>query len=64
MYQHTNNTCRWCGVAEETLNHVVNCGEREENIIENAEKSVDDCALDDLDAIARQVKTFLDKVDL
>ena len=34
------------------------------NIIENAEKSVDDCALDDLDAIARQVKTFLDKVDL
>jgi len=41
-YQHSNSTCRWCGVAEETLDHVVNCGETEENYIENAEKSVDE----------------------
>ena len=62
-YQHSDNTCRWCGVDDETLNHIVNCGESE--LIPDAEKSVDEISeIGVLDIIARQVKTFLTKVDL
>ena len=64
-YQHSDNTCRWCGVSDETVNHIVNCGESEEKWIDNAEESVDGIStFDDLEVIARRVKTFLAKVDL
>ena len=39
-YQHSDNTCRWCGVDEETLNYIVSCGESEQNFIPDAEKSM------------------------
>ncbi len=31
-YQYKNNLCRWCGVADETVMHVVNCGSNGEKL--------------------------------
>ena len=64
-YKHSDSSCRWCGVNEETLNHIVNCGESEQNFIDDAEKSVDEiCEIGRLNTIARQVNAFLTKVEL
>ena len=54
--------CRWCGVAEETLEHVVNCGKSRP--INGIEKRLNQMDLKDLEEVASRVKKFLAHVEV
>jgi len=61
-YQNSYYMCRWCGVTDETLEHVVNCGS--EGVMSNVEKVVTELGdSDKLGDVARRVKDFLSRVD-
>ena len=62
-YKHADCLCRWCGVCDETLNHVVNCGSDNEPIID-VEKTLQDLDIDELSRIALRVDEFLAKVEV
>ena len=62
-YQHKDNFCRWCGVSDETVSHVVNCGASGDKI-ENVEKTLILC--NDklkLSQIADRVEDFISRVE-
>ena len=61
-YKVTNTSCRWCGVGEETLNHVVNCGKS--TLITNVDEILCEMKLHKLKEIATRVEDFLSKVDV
>ena len=61
-YKFNNTSCRWCGVAEETLQHVVNCGKSQPII--GIEKTLTQMDLKGLKEIASRVKEFLAKVEV
>ncbi len=61
-HQFKNNFCRWCGIADETLSHIVNCGSTGEKL-EDVEQSVLSC--NDtlkLSLIANRIEDFLSRV--
>ena len=61
-YKFSDQTCRWCGVCEETLQHVVNCGK--ETQIDNIEQVLQEMELTKLKDIAIRVDDFLSKVEV
>ena len=63
-YQHKDNFCRWCGVSDETLVHVVNCGVHGERI-ENVEQTLVLCNDNlKLSLIADRVEDFISRVEI
>ena len=32
-FSHNDTLCRWCGMSDETLDHVINCGEETKSLI-------------------------------
>jgi uncharacterized protein YnzC (UPF0291/DUF896 family) len=61
-YQNSDCTCRWCGVADETLEHVVNCGS--DGLIADVDEIVKELNSDKLEDVARRVENFLSKVEI
>ena len=61
-YKYSDMSCRWCGVAEETLEHVTNCGK--DQSINDIEKSLTQMDLKEMKEIALRVKEFLAKVEV
>ena len=61
-YKFSDQTCRWCGVCEETLQHVVNCGK--ETQIDNIEQLLQEMEFRKLKDIAVRVDDFLSKVEV
>ena len=60
-YKFSDLSCRWCGIKEETLSHIVNCGQEGELI--NADNVLKEMMLDDLKELASRVEKFLSKID-
>ena len=61
-YKFSDTSCRWCGVAEETLEHVTNCGKSEP--INDIDKILTKMDLKDLKEVASRVKEFLANVEV
>ena len=61
-YKYKDTSCRWCGVAEETLEHIVNCGQ--EATINNVEEILAEMDLGKLKEIARRVSEFTERVEV
>ena len=62
MYQNRSLECRWCGVTDETLQHIVNCGSEE--VMVEVEKAVENQEWSKLGHVARKVKEFLSRVEV
>ena len=63
-YKYENGGhCRWCGVVDETLEHVVNCGSSGSKI-HNVKESIrgDDILL--MKRIAERIEDFLERVEV
>ena len=58
-----NNHCRWCGVSDETLAHIVNCG-YEGKHMESAEKIICGTDMREMSELANRVQDFLDRVEV
>ena len=62
-YKFKDSLCRWCGVTDETLPHIVNCGRDDEKIVD-VERALHEMKLEELSKIASRVDEFLAKVDV
>ena len=62
-YRFKDCVCRWCGVGDETLEHIVNCG-RDEEQIDNIEKVLSEMDVELLNKVALRVEDFLSKVEV
>ena len=63
MFGDGDNHCRWCGICDETLDHVVNCGYDGE-VVESAEKIVLGSDIQKMRNIAERVEDFLRRVEV
>ena len=62
-FKFKDSLCRWCGVTDETLEHIVNCG-RDDEMIVDVEKVLHELKLEEVGRVASRVNEFLDKVDI
>ena len=62
-YGDDEKYCRWCGVSDETLDHIVNCGYVGETI-DSAEHIVHGSDLQKMKNIAERVEDFLQRVEV
>jgi hypothetical protein len=62
-YQDHEKHCRWCGVSDETLNHVVNCGYKGETI-ESADCIIYGSDIQEMKNIAVRIEDFLRRVEV
>ena len=53
IYIKEHTSCRWCGVAEETLEHIINCGR--EVVVSNVEEILAEMDLEKLNEVALRV---------
>ena len=63
QYKHVDFQCRWCGVCDETLEHVANCGINDGQII-NVEKTLQEMNIDELHKVVLRVDDFLSRVEV
>ena len=61
-YQGANH-CRWCGISDETLGHIVNCGTNGCNI-DNVENIIYGTDINQMKEIAVRIEDFLEKVEV
>ena len=57
------NYCRWCGICDETLSHIVNCGSDDEDI-EDVEETIYGTDLQKLKLVAQRIENFLERVEV
>ena len=64
QYKYRNNNhCRWCGVSDETLEHVVNCGYEGEHM-EAVEEIINGTDLEKMRELADRIEDFLERVEV
>ena len=61
-FKHSDNLCRWCGVNDETLQHIVNCGN--DVIISDTVTVVNELRKDQMEMVAERVEMFISKVEV
>ena len=61
-FSHNDTLCRWCGMSDETLDHVINCGE--ETKLVDTEENLNLLNHKEIEKIAWRVDEFLSKVDI
>lgn len=64
-YEYKENLhCRWCGVSEETLQHVVNCG-ASGPVVVGVDKIIEECRdLEQMKVVAQRIENFLERVEV
>ena len=64
-YQYENNKhCRWCGVSDETIQHIVSCGS-DGPVISDVERIIQEGNnLEQMKNIAERIENFLDRVEV
>ena len=62
-YDDHQNHCRWCGVHDETLDHIVNCG-YDGHCIQNVEEIMNGTDLQQMREMAVRIEDFLERVDV
>ena len=63
-YKYPNGGhCRWCGVVNETLDHVVNCGS-DGCVIQNIEEVMQGKDIYQMKRIAERLYDFLERVEV
>ena len=62
-FMQYENHCRWCGISDETLKHIVNCGFNDENI-EDIEEILHGTDLQKLKLVAQRIEDFLERVEV
>ena len=60
-YRFKDLSCRWCGISDETLEHIVNCGQGSR--ISDVEKVLAEMEMDKLKEVALRVQDFLWRID-
>ena len=63
-YKFKDSVCRWCGICDEKLEHIVNCGRNEDDHIHDVDMALSELNLDMLNKIALRVDEFLGKVEV
>ena len=64
QYKYKENMhCRWCGISEETLSHVVNCG-FDGDTLENVDEIVYGSNMQNMREVARRVEDFLERIEV
>ena len=61
-FKFSDTSCRWCGVAEETLEHITNCGK--DQSIDDVDEVLAQMDLEKLKEVALRVEEFLAKVEV
>ena len=61
QFKYNENSCRWCGIGEETLSHIVNCGNEE---CVDAETILTNMEVTELKVLAKRIQDFLSRVEL
>ena len=62
-YKFSDTACRWCGIGDETIDHIVNCGRSE--VVSNVESILEKgMEIKILEEIAIRVKDFVSKVEI
>ena len=65
-YKYTDAVCRGCGIAEENVNHVINCGESIEVVMEEVTRlgkvTQENCI--NLQAQAKKIMSFIEEYSL
>ena len=63
-YQYKDGThCRWCGVSDETLGHIVNCGYHGEEL-RNVDEVLKGEDVAQMRNVAERIQDFLDRIDV
>ena len=60
-YRFKDLSCRWCGISDETLEHIVNCGQVSR--ISDVDRVLAEMEMDKLKEVALRVQDFLWRVD-
>lgn len=63
-YKYNDSVCRWCGICDEKLEHIVNCGRNEDDHIHDVDMALSELDLEMLNKIALRVDEFLGKVEV
>ena len=58
------NHCRWCGICDETLSHIVNCGFDNDRNIEDVEDVIYGTDLQKMKIVAQRIEDFLERVEV
>ena len=62
-YKYTDNTCRWCGISDETAVHIVNCG-AEGRVLDEVEDVMSTCTdMVSVSMVVDRISSFCDKVE-
>ena len=63
-FKYNDTVCRWCNLEEETLSHIINCGE-------DPLQAIDPCNIEQMDnemtsrvsRITYRIQEFMEKID-
>ena len=55
--------CRWCGISEETLSHVVNCGHNGDTI-DNVHEIIEGHDIQKMKEVAERIQYFLERIEV
>ena len=63
-FKYNDTLCRWCNLHEESLSHIINCGEESLDILDlsNTEK-MDSGKIAMLSRITYRIREFMEKID-
>ena len=65
-YRYTDTVCRGCGMAEENVSHVINCGESMEVVVEDVIRleKVTPESCKNLQAHVKKIMSFIEEYSL
>ena len=62
-YKYNDTVCRGCGVEEETLDHIINCGQQEELHVDVTNINGQEGSVVTLNRAAGRIASFIDQCD-
>ena len=62
-YKYNDTVCRGCGVEEETLDHIINCGQQEELHVDVTNINGQEGSVVTLNRVAGRIASFIDQCD-
>ena len=63
-FKYKDSLCRWCNLDDETLSHIINCGEDPIELVDlNNTEEMDSSMITKISRITYRIQEFLEKVD-